>query len=99
VARMPPVDSTTGLVCFLRSFSAPEDQRAEILPVQRPPALADGGRYFARTLVIAFQAGNVVPRHFGTLALRKSFNANDLIFQTVEDGFKSWICLGSVSTI
>ena len=34
VARMPPADSTTGLACCLRSFSALGDQRAEILPVQ-----------------------------------------------------------------
>jgi hypothetical protein len=41
---MPPVDSTTGSVCCPQSFSALGDQRAEILPVQRPPALAVGGR-------------------------------------------------------
>ena len=46
VARMPPVDSTTGWVCCPRSFSALGDQRAEILPVQRPPALAVGGRLY-----------------------------------------------------
>ena len=42
---MPPVGSTTGSVCFLRSFSALGDQRAEILPVRRPPALAVGRRF------------------------------------------------------
>ena len=42
VARMPPADSTAGLACCLRSFSALGDQRAEILPVQRPPTLAVG---------------------------------------------------------
>src|SRR5262249_20503017 len=41
---MPPVDSTTGSACCSRSFSALGDQRAEILPVQRPPALASSGR-------------------------------------------------------
>ena len=45
---MPPADSTTGLVCYPRSFSALGDQRAEILPVQRPPALAVGARYMLR---------------------------------------------------
>ena len=40
---MPPVDSTTGSVCCRESFSALEDQRAEILPVQRPPVLSAGG--------------------------------------------------------
>src|SRR5277367_6521286 len=40
VARMPPADSTTGLACCPRSFSALADQKAEILPVQRPPTLA-----------------------------------------------------------
>ena len=48
VARMPPVDSTTGSVCFQWNFSALEDQRAEILPVQRPPARAVGGRCMMR---------------------------------------------------
>jgi hypothetical protein len=48
VARMPPVDSTTGSVCCPRSFSALGDQRAEILPVQRPPARAVGGRCMMR---------------------------------------------------
>src|SRR6202008_1975609 len=48
VARMPPVDSTTGSVCCPRSFSALRDQRAEILPVQRPPARAVGGRCMMR---------------------------------------------------
>jgi hypothetical protein len=45
---MPPADSTTGLACCLRNFSALGDQRAEILPVQRPPALAVGARYMLR---------------------------------------------------
>src|SRR5258705_10271165 len=54
VARMPPVDSTTGSVCCLWSFSAPEDQRAEI-PVQRPPALAVGRRCMTRlTRILMF---------------------------------------------
>ena len=42
MAHMPPDDSTTGLDCCLWSFSALGDQRAEILPVQRPPTLAVG---------------------------------------------------------
>jgi hypothetical protein len=55
VARMPPVDSTTGSVCFPRSFSALEDQRAEILPVQRPPVLSAGGRCTMRlTRILMF---------------------------------------------
>jgi hypothetical protein len=55
VARMPPVDSTTGSVCCPRSFSALGDQRAEILPVQRPPALAVGGRCMMRlTRILMF---------------------------------------------
>ena len=55
VARMPPVDSTTGSVCCPRSFSALGDQRAEILPVQRPPALAVGGRCMTRlTRILVF---------------------------------------------
>jgi len=55
VARMPPVDSTTGSVCCPRSFSALGDQRAEILPVQRPPARAVGGRCMMRlTLLLMF---------------------------------------------
>ena len=48
VARMPPADSTTGLACCLPSFSALGDQRAEILPVQRPPTLAVGEHYMMR---------------------------------------------------
>jgi hypothetical protein len=47
-ARIPPADSTTCLAWCPRSFSAPEEQRAEILPVQRPPALAVGGRCMMR---------------------------------------------------
>ena len=43
VARMPPVYSTTGSACCRESFSALGDQRAEILPVQRPPVLSAGG--------------------------------------------------------
>ena len=55
VARMPPADSTIGLVCYPRSFSALRDQRAEILPVQRPPALAVGGRCMTRlTRILMF---------------------------------------------
>ena len=57
VARMPPADSTTGLACCLRSFSALGDQRAEILPVQRPPTLAVGEHYMmrlARILIFPF---------------------------------------------
>ena len=45
---MPPADWTTGLACSSRSFSALGDQRAEILPVQRPPARAVGGRCMMR---------------------------------------------------
>ena len=48
VARMPPVDSTTGSVCCLWSFSALGDERAEMLPVERPPAFAVGGRCMMR---------------------------------------------------
>jgi hypothetical protein len=55
VAGMPPADSTTGLACCLRSFSALGDQRAEILPVQRPPTLAVGERYMMRlTRILRF---------------------------------------------
>ena len=55
VARMPPVDSTTGSVCCLWSFSALGDQRAEMLPVERPPALAVGGRCMMRlTRILMF---------------------------------------------
>jgi hypothetical protein len=55
VARMPPADSTTGLACCLRSFSALGDQRAEILPVQGPPTLAVGERYMMRlTRILIF---------------------------------------------
>ena len=71
VARMPPVDSTTGWVCCLWSFSASEDQRAEILPVQRPPALAVGGRCMMRlTRILMFpffslSIMNQLPLHRG----------------------------------
>jgi hypothetical protein len=41
---MPPVDSATDSAGYPRSFSALGDQRAEILPVLRPPVLAVGGR-------------------------------------------------------
>ena len=41
MARTPPAGST-GLICYPRSFSALGAQRAEILPVQRPPALVVG---------------------------------------------------------
>src|ERR1700726_449672 len=55
VARMPPVDSTTGLVCYPRSFSALGDQRAEILPVQRPPTLVVGAHGMMRlTRILMF---------------------------------------------
>ena len=55
VARMPPADSTTGLACCPRSFSALGDQRAEILPVQRPPTLAVGERCMMRlTRILMF---------------------------------------------
>ena len=55
VARMPPADSTAGLACCLRSFSALGDQRAEILPVQRPPTLAVGERCMRQlTRIIIF---------------------------------------------
>jgi hypothetical protein len=56
VARMPPADSTTGLVCYPRSFSALGYQRAEILPVQRPPTLAVGTRCMMRlTRILIFR--------------------------------------------
>src|SRR5262249_50636950 len=48
VARMPPVDSTTGSGCCPRSFSALGDQGAEVLPVQRPRALAVSVRHMMR---------------------------------------------------
>jgi hypothetical protein len=52
---MPPADSTTGLACCPRSFSALGDQRAEILPVQRPPTLAVGARCMMRlTRILIF---------------------------------------------
>ena len=55
VARMPPADSTTGLACCLRSFSALGDQRAETLPVQRPPTLVVGERCMMRlTQILIF---------------------------------------------
>jgi hypothetical protein len=55
VARMPPADSTTGLVCYPRSFSALGDQRAEILPVQRPPTLVVGAHGMMRlTRILMF---------------------------------------------
>ena len=55
VARMPPSDLTTGSACCSRSFSALGDQRAEILPVQQPPALAVGGRCMMRlTRILMF---------------------------------------------
>jgi hypothetical protein len=55
VARMPPADSTTGLACCPRSFSALADQKAEILPVQRPPTLAVAERYMMRlTRILMF---------------------------------------------
>jgi hypothetical protein len=55
VARMPPAHSTTGLACCLWSFSALGDQRAEILPVQRPPTLAVGARCMMRlTRILMF---------------------------------------------
>jgi hypothetical protein len=55
VARMPPVYSTTGSVCFPGSFSALGDQRAEILPVQRPPVLSAGRRCMMRlTRILMF---------------------------------------------
>jgi hypothetical protein len=68
---MPPFDSTTGSVCCPRSFSALGDQRAEILPVQRPPALAGGGRYMMRlTRILMFpffslSIMNQLPLHRG----------------------------------
>ena len=48
VARMLPADSTTGPAWCLWSFSALGDKRAEILPVERPRALAVGGRCMMR---------------------------------------------------
>ena len=55
VTRMPPVDSTTGSVCCPWSFSALEDQRAEIFLVQRPPAFALDGRCMMRlTRILIF---------------------------------------------
>ena len=52
VARVPPVDSTTGSAGRPRSFSARGDQRAETLPVQRPPAFAVGGHCMMRLMQI-----------------------------------------------
>ena len=54
VAGMPPVDSTTGSVCCPRSFSALGDQRAEILPVQRPPAAVGGRCMMLLTRILMF---------------------------------------------
>jgi len=52
---MPPVDLTNGLACCPGSFSALEDQRAEILPVRRPPVLSAGGRCTMRlTRILMF---------------------------------------------
>ena len=39
---MPPADLTTGSACCSGRFSALEDQRAEMLPVQRSPTLVVG---------------------------------------------------------
>jgi hypothetical protein len=52
---MPPVDSTTGSACYLWSFSALGGQRAEILQVQPPPALAVGAHCMMRlTRILIF---------------------------------------------
>src|SRR6516162_5737190 len=53
---MPPVDWTTGSAGRPRGFSAREDQRAETLPVQRPPpAFAVGGHCTMRlTQILKF---------------------------------------------
>ena len=45
---MPPADYSAGSACCPRNFSALADQRAEVLPVQRPLALAVGGRCMMR---------------------------------------------------
>jgi hypothetical protein len=53
VARMPPADLTTGSACCSGRFSALEDQRAEILPVQRPPTLVVGARCMMQLMQIS----------------------------------------------
>ena len=55
VARMPPVDYSAGSACYLRNFSALGDQRAEILPVQRPRTLSLSARRMMRlTRILIF---------------------------------------------
>ena len=55
VARMLLADSTTGSAGCPSSFSALGGQRAEILPVQRSPALVVGGRGMMRlTQILVF---------------------------------------------
>ena len=55
VARMPPADYSAGSACYLRNFSALGDQRAEILPVQRPRTLSLSARRMMRlTRILIF---------------------------------------------
>src|SRR6516225_1246991 len=57
VARMPPVDYSTGSACCPRNYSALGDQRAEILPVQGPHTLPVSARRMmrlARILIFPF---------------------------------------------
>ena len=55
VARMPPADYSAGSACYLRKFSALGDQRAEILPVQRPRTLYLSARRMMRlTRILIF---------------------------------------------
>src|SRR6516164_3539350 len=48
VARMPPVDYSTGSACCPRNYSALGGQRAEILPVQGPHTLSVSARRMMR---------------------------------------------------
>ena len=55
VARMPPADYSVGSACYLRNFSALGDQRAEILPVQRPRTVSLSARRMMRlTRILIF---------------------------------------------
>src|SRR4029077_13397704 len=77
ISRADVFFSAVSLPRMLRKRSAPRACRYHLLCANSNDSL---------------QAENVVPRdfwRFGVLALRKSFNVNDLIFQTVEDGFEA----------
>jgi dienelactone hydrolase len=52
---MPPADLTTGSACCSGRFSALEDQRAEILPVQRSPTLVVGAHCMMNDGKLDFQ--------------------------------------------